>query len=80
MIDAKLNNVPKVFHVRAFRRRGRHGQMARMNTSHPVAVVRFKQWMSKLSARDPLKRRSDALQASVVDTLLRDHLTHLAQP
>ncbi len=54
------------------------GDMARMDTLHPMAFVRFKLWMSGLKDRDPLKRRRDALQAQAVERVVRDYLPHLA--
>ena len=51
-----------------------NGDMARMNTLEPMAFVRFKQWMSMLSKRDPLKRRRDALQAKAVEAVVREYL------
>lgn len=57
-----------------------NGRMARMHTLHPVAFIQFKRWMSELPERDPLKRRRDALQASVTDTLLQHYLPHLNTP
>lgn len=54
-----------------------NGDMARMNTIDPMTFVRFKQWMSTLADRDPLKRRRDALQANEVEKVVRDYLPHL---
>lgn len=51
-----------------------NGDMARMNTLEPKAFVRFKQWMSALPQRDPLKRRRDALQAKAVEEVVREYL------
>jgi len=51
-----------------------NGAMARMNTLEPMAFVRFKQWMSALPERDPLKRRRDALQASSVEDVVQEYL------
>ncbi len=56
-----------------------NGDMARMNTLDPRVFVRFKQWMSALSERDPLKRRRDALQASAVDEVVREYLPQWAK-
>lgn len=56
-----------------------NGDMARMNTFEPMAFVRFKQWMSSLSERDPLKRRRDALQAKAVEEVVREYLPHWAK-
>lgn len=56
-----------------------NGTMARMNTVHPATLVSFKQWLSELKSRDPLKRRRDALQAVAVQALLDGYLPHLAE-
>jgi hypothetical protein len=55
------------------------GDMARMNTLDPSALARFKRWMSGLPDRDPLKRRRDALQAQLVENVVRDYLPHLTR-
>jgi hypothetical protein len=39
-----------------------------------MAFVRFKQWMSTLSQRDPRKRRRDALQAKAVEYVVQEYL------
>jgi hypothetical protein len=51
-----------------------NGEMARMNTIDPATFARFKQWMSSLPERDPLKRRRDGLQARLVEQVLREYL------
>jgi hypothetical protein len=51
-----------------------------MNTLDPIAFARFKRWMSELQDRDPLKRRRDALQAQLVEAVVRDYLPHLKSP
>ena len=51
-----------------------NGEMARMNTLAPMDFVRFKEWMSELPDRDPLKRRRDALQAQVVADAVQEYL------
>ena len=56
-----------------------NGDMARMNTLDPTAFVRFKQWMSALPERDPLKRRRDALQAKAVEEVVQEYLPHWAR-
>jgi len=56
-----------------------NGDMARMNTLEPMAFVRFKQWMSTLADRDPLKRRRDALQAKAVEEVLQEYLPQWAK-
>jgi len=56
-----------------------NGEMARMNTLDPTAFVRFKQWMSALPERDPLKRRRDALQAKAVEEVVQEYLPQWAR-
>ncbi|WP_156480941.1 GSU2403 family nucleotidyltransferase fold protein [Variovorax sp. PAMC 28711] len=58
---------------------GTTGHMARMNTVHPLAFVRFKRWLAGRPDRDPLKSRRDALQADTVARLVADYLPQLAQ-
>lgn len=53
--------------------------MAPMNTLEPMAFVHFKQWMSALPGRDPLKRRRDALQAERVEKAVREYLPNWAK-
>ena len=53
------------------------GQMARMNTVHPLAFVRFKRWLAGRPDRDPLKVSRDALQADTVAQLVQDYLPQL---
>ncbi|RIX76307.1 GSU2403 family nucleotidyltransferase fold protein [Acidovorax cavernicola] len=57
---------------------GTTGHMARMNTVHPLAFVRFKRWLAEQSDRDPLKSGRDSLQADTVEQLVRDYLPQLA--
>lgn len=52
--------------------------MARMNTLHPLAFAEFKHWMSQLPGREPPKRGRDALQARVVEEVVKRYLPHLA--
>lgn len=54
-----------------------NGKMARMQTLHPLAFVKFKRWMSNLPSRENLKRRRDALQAEVVERLIQHYLPQL---
>jgi hypothetical protein len=56
-----------------------NGEMARMNTTDPTTFVRLKQWMSSLQSRDALKRRRDALQARLVDEVVREYLPQWAK-
>lgn len=57
---------------------GTTGHMARMNTVHPLAFVRFKRWLAGRPDRDPLKSRRDTLQADTVAQLVADYLPQLA--
>ena len=54
-----------------------NGHMARMNTVHPLAFVRFKRWLATRPDRDPLKVSRDTLQADTVEQLVRDYLPNL---
>lgn len=49
---------------------GTDGTMAIIQTIDPAVFVEFKQWMSGIKEREPMKRRRDARQALVVQTLL----------
>lgn len=53
------------------------GQMARMNTVHPLAFARFKRWLAERPDRDPLKVQRDALQAATVEALVDEYLPQL---
>lgn len=55
-----------------------NGQMARMNTVHPLAFVRFKRWLAARRDRDPLKVSRDRLQAQTVEALVEQYLPQLA--
>jgi hypothetical protein len=48
----------------------RNGRMAMMRTIQPTFFVEFKQWMSTLPDREPIKRQRDAAQARAVQALL----------
>ena len=54
-----------------------NGQMARMNTVHPLAFVRFKRWLAERHDRDPLKASRDSLQADTVAQLVDEYLPQL---
>jgi hypothetical protein len=56
-----------------------NGEMARMNTLHPLAFARFKRWMSELANRDAKKKARDLLQAQIVEEIVGSHLPHLQQ-
>jgi hypothetical protein len=56
---------------------GTTGHMARMNTVHPLALVKFKQWLAKRPDRDPLKTSRDLLQAETVEQLVAEYLPQL---
>lgn len=54
-----------------------NGDMARMNTLHPLTFARFKRWLSGLPGRDAVKRRRDKLQADVVEAAVREYLPNI---
>ena len=55
-----------------------NGEMARMNTLHPLAFAKFKSWMAQLPGRDPMKKRRDLLQAQAVEEAVHEYLPQLA--
>ncbi|MDN4587244.1 hypothetical protein DBA29_01850 [Xenophilus aerolatus] len=55
-----------------------NGTMARMNTVHPLAFVRFKRWLAQRPDRDPLKVARDKLQADTVVQLVDEYLPQLS--
>ncbi len=55
-----------------------NGEMARMNTLHPLAFSKFKRWMAEQPDREPSKRGRDALQARLVEAVVQRYLPHLA--
>lgn len=55
-----------------------NGTMARMNTVHPLAFVRFKRWLAQRPDRDPLKVARDKLQADTVAQLVDEYLPQLS--
>jgi hypothetical protein len=56
------------------------GQMAMMQTLHPLDFVRIKTALSSNPQRDPLKRPKDKLQAGVVQSLWDSYLQHREAP
>jgi hypothetical protein len=54
-----------------------NGDMARMNTLHPLAFSKFKRWMAVQPDREPAKRGRDALQARLVEEAVQRYLLHL---
>jgi hypothetical protein len=54
-----------------------NGEMARMNTLHPLAFSKFKRWMAARPDREPAKRGRDALQARLVEEAVQRYLPHL---
>lgn len=56
---------------------GASGQMARMNTVHPLAFVRFKRWLAQRPDRDPLKVSRDSLQAETVEQMVQEYMPQL---
>jgi hypothetical protein len=55
------------------------GNMARMNTVHPLDFARLKHQLGKQIGRDPQKAGKDLLQAKLVENLVEDHLPHLGK-
>ena len=55
-----------------------NGDMARMNTLHPLAFSKFKRWMAQQPDREPAKRGRDALQARLVEEAVRQYLPQWA--
>ncbi|MBT2336317.1 hypothetical protein J7E49_20690 [Variovorax paradoxus] len=55
------------------------GEMALMNTMHPLDFVEVKLALAKYPNRDPLKRSKDVLQAELVATLVRDYMPQYAR-
>ena len=53
------------------------GQMAMMQTLHPLDFIRIKAQLASSLQRDPLKRPKDKLQAEVVQSLWDSYLQHL---
>lgn len=57
-----------------------NGEMATMNTIHPLVFVRLKMQLSVKPDRDPLKVPKDRLQAQVVQELWDKYLYRLERP
>ena len=55
-----------------------NGDMARMNTLHPLAFSKFKRWMAQQPDREPAKRGRDALQARLVEEAVQQYLPQWA--
>lgn len=55
------------------------GEMASMGTMHPLGFVAVKRALAAYADRDPLKRSKDALQADLVEELVRDRMPQLAR-
>ncbi|HWT20563.1 MAG TPA: GSU2403 family nucleotidyltransferase fold protein [Variovorax sp.] len=55
------------------------GEMALMNTMHPLDFIDVKRALAKYPNRDPLKRSKDLLQAELVATLVRDYMPQYAR-
>ncbi len=53
------------------------GEMALMRTVHPLDFARIKTALSQQVGRDPNKRGKDALQSTIVSTLVSTYLPHL---
>jgi len=56
------------------------GEMALMHTMHPADFVSVKRALANYPNRDPLKRSKDALQADLVETLIRDCMPQYDRP
>lgn len=54
------------------------GHMAVMNTMSPLTFVAIKRMISTAVGRDPKKRLKDALQADLVESLVRSHMPQYA--
>ena len=54
------------------------GHMAVMNTISPVTFIAIKRMISTAAGRDPKKRLKDALQADLVESLVRSHMPQYA--
>ncbi len=54
------------------------GHMAVMNTMSPVTFIAIKRMISAAVGRDPKKRLKDALQADLVESLVRSHMPQYA--
>jgi hypothetical protein len=53
------------------------GNMARINTVHPLDFARLKHQLGRKKGRDPQKAQKDLLQAHLVEELVDAHLPHL---
>lgn len=51
-----------------------NGEMAVMNTMHPMDFVKIKRALGNYPTRDPLKRSKDLLQADLVEELVHSHM------
>ncbi len=54
------------------------GHMAVMNTMSPLTFISIKRMISTAVGRDPKKRLKDALQADLVESLVRSHMPQYA--
>lgn len=54
------------------------GHMAVMNTMSPLTFIAIKRMISTAVGRDPKKRLKDALQADLVESLVRSHMPQYA--
>lgn len=54
------------------------GHMAVMNTMSPLTFIAIKRTIAKAAGRDPKKRLKDALQADLVESLVRSHMPQFA--
>lgn len=56
------------------------GEMAMMQTMHPLDFVAVKRSLAAMADRDPLKRSKDEHQAQLVETLLANYMPQYARP
>jgi hypothetical protein len=56
------------------------GHMALMTTMNPITFIALKKMIAKSAGRDPRKRLKDALQAELVQQLVKTHMPQYADP
>lgn len=56
-----------------------NGEMAVMNTMHPMDFVKIKRVLGTYPTRDPLRRTKDLLQADLVEALVHSHMPQYAR-
>lgn len=70
----RLLSVPRITQVVV----ATSGVMAHMTTVHPLAFARIKRQLSRDRQREPLKAKKDAMQADLVEELVREYLPQFA--